>query len=142
MEQPYYKLAELIGKDGLTYNKLWRSIETLREAGVIQTFTGARGAICLTLDEKLVLDKFLTYLDRCKGGQREALHLLRLELLERRVEQLQEENRKLHALVEVRPPWWVRLMRWLSGIQVFKRIKHSSCKSQAFVGLDPADRRR
>jgi hypothetical protein len=122
MERPYYKLAELVGKDGLTYNKLWRSIETLREAGVIQTFTGARGAICLTLDEKLLLDKFLTYLESCKGGQREALYLLRLDLLERKVEQLQEENRKLHALVEVRPPWWVSLLRWLSGIPVLGRF--------------------
>jgi hypothetical protein len=122
MERPYYKLAELAGKNGLTYNKLWRSIETLREAEVIQTFTGARGTICLTLDEKLILDKFLTYLDRCKGSQKEAFYLLRLELLERKVEQLQEENRKLHALVEVRPPWWVRLMRWLSGIPGLRRF--------------------
>jgi len=34
------------------------------------------------LDEKPFLDKFLTYLDRCKGSQKEALYLLRLELLE------------------------------------------------------------
>ena len=124
-DKPYYKLSEL-AREGLTYNKLWRSVETLRRAGVIQTFTGARGAICLTLDEKLILDKFLTHLDRCKGSQKEALYLLRLELLERKVEQLQEENRRLHALVEIRPPWWVRLIRWLSGIQVFKRSRWAS----------------
>ena len=59
-----------------------------------------------------------TVLDRCKGSQKEALYLLRLELLERKVEQLREENRRLHALVEVRPPWWVRLMR--GGFQGFR----------------------
>ena len=124
-DKPYYKLSEL-AREGLTYNKLWRSVETLRQAGVIQTFTGARGAICLTLDEKLILDKFLTYLERCKGSQKEALYLLRLELLERKVEQLQEENRRLHALVEVRPPWWVRLIRWLSGIPILRWSQSAS----------------
>ena len=135
-DKPYYKLSELT-REGLTYNKLWRSVETLRQAGVIQTFTGARGAICLTLDEKLVLDKFLTYLDRCKGSQKEALYLLRLELLERKVEQLQEENRRLHALVEVRPPWWVRLMRWLAKVPILVRISSPS-RSSARVS-DVAD---
>jgi hypothetical protein len=102
-DKPYYKLSELT-REGLTYNKLWRSVEKLRGARVIRTFSGARGAVCLTLDEKLILDKFLTYLDRYKGNQKEALYLLQLNLLERKVERLREENRRLHVLVEVSPP--------------------------------------
>ncbi|MFQ6090337.1 MAG: hypothetical protein ACE5LD_02755 [Candidatus Bipolaricaulia bacterium] len=117
MEQLYYKLSDLLDEDSLSYNKLWRSVETLRETDLIATFTGARGAICLTLDEKRILDKFLTYLDNCKGGQKEALYLLKLDLLQDQVDQLEEENRRLHTLVEVRPPWWKR------AISLWRRLR-------------------
>jgi hypothetical protein len=121
MEQLYYKLSDLLAGDGLSYNKLWRSVETLKEAGLISTFTGARGAICLTLDEKRILDKFLGYLDSCKGGQKEALYLLKLDLLQSRVAQLEEENRRLHALVEVKPPWWKQVLAGFRRLWPWRR---------------------
>lgn len=116
MDKPYYKLTELLGDQGPSYNKLWRSLETLREAKVISTFTGAHGAICLTIDGKRIFDLFLTYLETCKGSQKEALYLLRLDLLEKQVEELHEENRSLHALIEVKAPWWERVMSWCRRI--------------------------
>lgn len=110
MEKTYYKLTDLLGQEGLSYNKLWRSVETLKEAHVITTFTGAHGAICLTLDEKRILAKFLKYLDSCNGSQKEAVYVLKLELLEQQVHKLEEENRQLHALVEIKPPWWKQIL--------------------------------
>ncbi len=93
MGEQRFTLTDLLGEGLPDYKKLRCSVETLRKAGLISTFTTMLGAMCLALGEKVILDKFMSYLDECEGNQERALFMLRLELLETQVEQLLEEYR-------------------------------------------------
>lgn len=81
---------------------IYRAVATLEEAGLIAPWRGANNERHLTLDHKRVVE---TFLGLVKAGK-----AFKYALLETKIQLLQAENERLHALVEVKPPWWKQLL--------------------------------
>lgn len=99
MDRNFFKIADIQVERNISYNKLWRSIGTLLDAGMINPSEGSRHALCFSISEKAVLDKFLNILDKCNGSQSEALVTLKHEEGSERIRQLEEDNQRMATLL-------------------------------------------
>jgi hypothetical protein len=110
VDRYYVTLRDILEKsNGLSYQKLHRAVAALKEAGLIKPWHGVNNELRLTLDGERVLRRLIGILKNGTALQNAVL-ILKLELLQEEKERLEEENRRLHALVEVKPPWWKRVI--------------------------------
>jgi len=112
MEETYQTVKEILEVTrGVSYSRLNRSVVALEEAGLIHPWRGESNGRRFTVDDGLRVRRFLALTQDGKTLE-SALADLRAEILEEKVEQLEEENTRLRALVEYRPePWWLALLR-------------------------------
>jgi|GEM_PF-4160946 len=104
----FVTLKELLAEIGVNYPKLYRGVVLLEAEGMISPWKSERGGYRLTLRDAGLLRQFFTILKN-GNGFKDASYILRIKLLEEEKDRLEEENRRLHALVEVKP-WWKRVI--------------------------------
>ena len=125
MKATYTTLRE-IGKEtaDVSYQKLHRAITALREAAMVSPWHGENNELRLTLDDGLRLKRFLGFI-RNGDSLKSALSKLESDVLRSRVDELQNENERLKALVEWKPRWWVRLLRRMLPRRLMGRLTPS-----------------
>lgn len=120
------KTLDELATNGRSKQWLYRRIVALEEAGLLEVRRGPANTILLDPLQEGVLQKLISLEANCKrtGIAIEKLKYevalaenarLRAELMQR-----DEEIQRLHALVEVRRPWWKTIGDWLY------RIRHRS----------------
>jgi len=120
VDQYYVTLKNIIEKyDGISYQKLYRALDALKSAGLIKPWHGVNNELRLTLDGERVLGRLIGILKNGIALQNAVL-MLQVQLLQEERDQLQEENRCLHALVEAKLPWWRRVIAWWHRIWPFR----------------------
>lgn len=113
MEQGYRTLRQVASEQrGASYQKVHRAVSTLREAALVNPWHGDNNELRLTLDDSLRAKRFLGFLENGET-MRSAVPKLESEILRSQVEALQKENERLKAVVEWKPQWWARVLRWL-----------------------------
>jgi len=110
----FVTMRELLAELGVNYSKLYRAVVLLEAEGMIAPWKSERGGYRLTLRDAGILRQFFTIAQNGKGF-RDAAYILKIQLLEEENKRLEEQVRELNALVEVRLPWWKRVLHrlWL-----------------------------
>ena len=101
-------LQEIYGNNqDLSYQKVHRALAALRGAELVVTWAGPNNEQRMTIDAALRVERLLTFM-RNQDTIGHGVERLRSEIQQHRIESLEEEIKRLRALVEVRPPWWTR----------------------------------
>ena len=113
------KMLDEISIDGYSKQKLYRRVVALEEAGLMEARRGPANTILLDPLQERLLQKLISLEANCRRTGI-AIEKLKYELaiaeneqLRAELEQRDREIQRLHALVEVKPPWWKRVLRWL-----------------------------
>ncbi len=109
---------------------LYRRIVALEEAGLMKVRRGPANTILLDPLQEGLLQKLISLEANCKRTGI-AIEKLKYEValaenarLRAELKQRDEEIQRLHALVEVRRPWWKQLISWLSRIRPRSKTSH------------------
>jgi hypothetical protein len=108
-----------ISIDGYSKQKLYRRVVALEEAGLMEARRGPANTILLDPLQERLLQKLISLEANCRrtGIATEKLKyelaIAENEQLRAELEQRDREIQRLHALVEVKLPWWKRVLRWL-----------------------------
>jgi len=120
----FVTLKDLLAELGVSYPKLYRAVILLEAEGMIAPWKSERGGYRLTLRDAGLLRQFFRILQNGKGF-RDAAYILRIQLLEEENRRLEEQVGELHALVEVKPPWWERIINWWRRIRPWGKVSRS-----------------
>jgi len=108
----FVTLKDLLAEVGVNYPKLYRGVVLIEAEGMISPWKSERGGYRLTLRDAGLLRQFFRISQNGKGF-RDAAYILRIQLLEEENRRLEEQVEELHAMVEVKPPWWKRVLKKL-----------------------------
>jgi hypothetical protein len=114
------KTLDEIATNGHSKQWLYRRIVALEEAGLMEARRGPANTILLDPIQEGLLQKLISLEANCKRT-RVAIEKLRYEIalaenarLRAELKQRDEEIQRLHALVEVRRPWWRAVLGWFA----------------------------
>lgn len=124
MAKLYYTTEDLVADLGLSTHQLYRRVKVLTEAKLIHPWRSEGNQYTLSLHDASILRRF-SALAREHKNFTNALYALRIELLEQEHAEQKAEIQRLNALVEVKLPWWKRVIDWWHRIQPCGKVGRS-----------------
>jgi len=120
----FVTLKDLLAELEVSYSKLYRAVVLLETEGMISPWKSERGGYRLTLRDAGLLRQFFRVLQNGKAF-RDAAYILKIQLLEEEKRRLEEQVEELHALVEVKSPWWKRVISLWYRIRPWGKARRS-----------------